>query len=281
MRLDQRIDAADALIVLRASAGLMTPTPVQSCAADMDEDGAVTAGDAVLVLRRAVGLPKAEISTAAEPPVVVLSATPDPLEFELDLSEACGWNLELGYDPALSRFVEASPIRESSGGPVAAGVSPHGRLAVALADHTPRRRAIRLRFESSPGPASPHLEAATAYGPDGTGRRAIVENRAPLPSAEASALPTRPVLMGAHPNPFNASTSIRFGLPARGDVVLTIHDLAGRRVARFDAPNAPAGTSTVVWLATDERGGPVASGVYLLKLWTSAGSDSARLCYVK
>ncbi len=48
---DGYIDAADALLCLRASVGLITLTPEQEAAADVNHDGLIDAGDAILVLR--------------------------------------------------------------------------------------------------------------------------------------------------------------------------------------------------------------------------------------
>lgn len=48
---DGYIDAADALLCLRASVGLVTLTPEQKTAADVNHDGLIDAGDAILILR--------------------------------------------------------------------------------------------------------------------------------------------------------------------------------------------------------------------------------------
>ena len=48
---DGYIDAADALLCLRASVGLVTLTPEQEAAADVNHDGLIDAGDAILILR--------------------------------------------------------------------------------------------------------------------------------------------------------------------------------------------------------------------------------------
>lgn len=48
---DGYIDAADALLCLRASVGLITLTPEQEAAADVNHDGLIDAGDAIPILR--------------------------------------------------------------------------------------------------------------------------------------------------------------------------------------------------------------------------------------
>jgi hypothetical protein len=68
------------------------------------------------------------------------------------------------------------------------------------------------------------------------------------------------------PNPFNPSTSIRFTLPAPGDVDLTVYDVRGRRVATLFHGPAPVGSSRVTWDGTDRYGARVSSGVYFYRL---------------
>jgi hypothetical protein len=73
------------------------------------------------------------------------------------------------------------------------------------------------------------------------------------------------------PNPFNPSTTVRFTLRQPGAVTLTVHDVAGRKVATLVPGEVlPAGTHDLAWHGRDARGRPVASGTYLLRL---AGDD--------
>ena len=48
---DGYIDAADALLCLRTSVGLIMLTPEQEAAADVNHDGLIDAGYAILILR--------------------------------------------------------------------------------------------------------------------------------------------------------------------------------------------------------------------------------------
>lgn len=73
-------------------------------------------------------------------------------------------------------------------------------------------------------------------------------------------------VLSASPNPAMGGTSFRFVLPSAGHVRLTVHDLAGRRVAVvLDAP-ADAGEHNVRWSA------PAPPGVYFAHLQTAAGT---------
>lgn len=54
---DGNVNSGDAILVLRISVGLLIPTPSQQWAGDVNEDGVINSGDAILILRKAVGLP--------------------------------------------------------------------------------------------------------------------------------------------------------------------------------------------------------------------------------
>lgn len=72
-------------------------------------------------------------------------------------------------------------------------------------------------------------------------------------------------LMQNFPNPFNPTSTIRFSLPQREHVVLTLFDLAGREVQQLLARELPAGEHTVTFNA---RG--LASGIYFYKMEAGA-----------
>ena len=86
----------------------------------------------------------------------------------------------------------------------------------------------------------------------------------------ADALPSRPVLMGNYPNPFNPATFIRFGLPHRGAIELAVYDLAGQRIRTLLRGEFEAGYHEAVWDGRDASGFNAASGVYLALL---SGAD--------
>ncbi|MCK4547392.1 MAG: T9SS type A sorting domain-containing protein [Candidatus Eisenbacteria sp.] len=68
------------------------------------------------------------------------------------------------------------------------------------------------------------------------------------------------------PNPFNPVTTIRFRLPAKLDVHLTVYDVQGREVARLVDGPVDAGRHSVSWAGVDNQGDGVASGVYWYRL---------------
>ena len=82
-------------------------------------------------------------------------------------------------------------------------------------------------------------------------------------------LPGRPILHQNAPNPFNASTVIRFLVPVGlgdAEVRLRIYNLSGQvvRELQLDAPGA--GEHRLSWDGRDEFGREAASGVYVYRL---------------
>lgn len=80
---------------------------------------------------------------------------------------------------------------------------------------------------------------------------------------------------GVHPNPFGASTEVRFTLDRGGPVTATVHDAAGRSIRTLLAGVVtPAGPVALRWDGRDEAGAAVPSGVYYCRI---AGGDGVRL----
>ena len=80
-------------------------------------------------------------------------------------------------------------------------------------------------------------------------------------TVEAKVLPTAYALHQNYPNPFNPSTSLAIDFPTASPYTLTIYNIAGQVVKTY-AGHADAGTYTITWNGTDNRGSKVASGVY-------------------
>jgi hypothetical protein len=83
------------------------------------------------------------------------------------------------------------------------------------------------------------------------------------------------------PNPANPGTTLRFTLDAPGHVRMTVHDLAGRRVAVLARGWWPAGEHRVRWDGRDERGRPAPSGGYLVRLDAGGERHHTRLSMVQ
>ncbi|MBK6766546.1 MAG: T9SS type A sorting domain-containing protein [bacterium] len=80
----------------------------------------------------------------------------------------------------------------------------------------------------------------------------------------------------AYPNPFNASTTIRYDLASQADILLQLVDVQGRLVATLDQGLQTAGGHSVM---LDASG--MASGSYFANLQAGGASQSTRLVVLK
>ncbi len=97
----------------------------------------------------------------------------------------------------------------------------------------------------------------------------------------ATYLPSKFALESNVPNPFNASTEIRFAVPTRSVVNLAIYDLSGHLVRTLVDGEVEPGFHSVVWDGTDNAGNPVGSGVYLCRMKGGDFSAVRRMMLVK
>ncbi|MGQ0721710.1 MAG: FG-GAP-like repeat-containing protein [Candidatus Eiseniibacteriota bacterium] len=119
----------------------------------------------------------------------------------------------------------------------------------------------RTPWQHLPGNAPGETDLRTAPGPVGV--------------ASVPAAPVAAVRLALSPSPFRDVLRIAFRTPAAGSVALDVHDVGGRLVAVLLAGPVGPGEHAVSW---DGRGpdGPVAPGVYFVRLSTPSGGASER-----
>jgi len=93
--------------------------------------------------------------------------------------------------------------------------------------------------------------------------------RVTIPRASLQLLPNQP-------NPFNPETTIRFIVPEKTRVTLTVHDVAGRVVATLVDDVREPGMQTMAWNAQG-----LASGVYFAKLRAGKTEVSRKMVLLK
>ena len=94
-------------------------------------------------------------------------------------------------------------------------------------------------------------------------------------------VPTTYALYPNYPNPFNPETTIRYGVPVPGRVVVVVYNLSGQKVRELVSGLRDAGMYTVLWDGRDDRGSEVGSGVYLYRLQAGRHEDIRRMVMVK
>lgn len=96
----------------------------------------------------------------------------------------------------------------------------------------------------------------------------------------ATAVPAATLYTNA-PNPFAASTHLRYELTESSRVTLTIYNLLGRKVrVLVDADQAP-GRYSRIWNGTDGAGRTVPSGVYFYRLKAGAFEEGGKLLLLR
>jgi hypothetical protein len=110
---------------------------------------------------------------------------------------------------------------------------------------------------------------------DGVWRRPLSEMITSVgpPSAD---LPTRFSLNQNFPNPFNPSTTIRYGLPARSHVSLTVFNTLGQQISVLQDGEQEAGYNEAQFNATN-----LSSGVYFYRIQAGDFVQTKRLLLLR
>ena len=83
---------------------------------------------------------------------------------------------------------------------------------------------------------------------------------------QGSNIPEAFVLTQNYPNPFNPTTTLRYELPQRSYVTLTIYNMLGEKITQLVNAAHDAGLRSVQWDAKDSTGRPVSTGIYFSQL---------------
>ena len=89
-------------------------------------------------------------------------------------------------------------------------------------------------------------------------------------------VPAKTALLQNFPNPFNPSTTIRFGLPNRARVTLTVYNTLGQQVSLLVNENREAGYHEVKF-----DGSGLASGVYFYRLQAGSYAEAKKLLLLR
>lgn len=89
------------------------------------------------------------------------------------------------------------------------------------------------------------------------------------------------VLHAPAPNPFDATTTIRYTLPRHTLVEVSILDLAGRHVVTLATGEQEAGDHQVRWNGRDAHGEPVSASVYFVRLASDGEKQVRRIALLE
>jgi len=95
------------------------------------------------------------------------------------------------------------------------------------------------------------------------------------------ALPEKFELSQNFPNPFNPSTTIRYALPERSTVRLTIYNMLGKEVRTLVNTVEDAGYKSIIWDGLDQHGRLISTGVYIYKIQAGNFSQTRKMVFMK
>ncbi len=99
---------------------------------------------------------------------------------------------------------------------------------------------------------------------------------------EYQVLPEQFELHQNFPNPFNPSTTVRFGLPSSGQVNLVVYNVLGQTIRELSRQEFfEAGYHTRVWDGRNDGGQKVASGVYFLRMQTAGFVKTKKMLLIE
>lgn len=108
----------------------------------------------------------------------------------------------------------------------------------------------------------------------------VVTRLGGVPCAAASPAPDladhRFSLQPNFPDPFTSATEFRFSLPRAASVLVTVHDVRGRRVRTLVQESLPAGDHAAHWDGRDDAGRPLPSGAYFCHLAAGGATVSQK-----
>ena len=127
--------------------------------------------------------------------------------------------------------------------------------------------------------------AAVPEGFVGCGYSSVIymgrESLTPVDEGDGGETPLRSRVLRVWPNPFNPMTKVMFTVPETGDVLITVHDVTGRRVAVLASGHCEAGELAITWDGKDQIGRKVASGVYFISAEAGGLMATAKIVLAK
>jgi len=268
----------DAVMALRISAGLLTPTARQLCAANMNTDDLVKSNDAILILRKSAGLMAPDRGDMVVSDRIVTVAldgfygvSDNTIDVPLRVDNPgiiAGADIYITYDSSVLRAVSVS----SEGGiMMASNVGEPGEVRISLASATGLKSdtLAHVRFQVLADSRSPlTLGSVRLYDLD-----ALPLVSRPVDSQFISYMmaPERSNLLQNFPNPFNPETWIPYQLREDAPVTIRIYSLSGELVRGLSLGSKSAGVYVSTdraahWDGRNEAGESVASGIYFYNI---------------
>jgi hypothetical protein len=205
-----------------------------------------------------------DVVGSAEPLQVTMVFTDQPAALAAEFAPINDLDLEVeGPDGLFLGNVFAAEVSTTGG--AADPLNNVERVVLPASGFTGGVWTVRVRGRSVPdGPQGYALHIS------GDVLQPTAAGTSPLPEATADRF-----LAQNKPNPFSMTTMIRFSLPERNEVNLSVFDVSGRRIQTLLQGEIEAGEYSVTWNGRDLLGQRVAAGIYLYRL-EGSGIDATR-----
>jgi len=94
-------------------------------------------------------------------------------------------------------------------------------------------------------------------------------------------LPNQFIILPAYPNPFNPSTTIKYGLENDSHVTIEIYDISGKLISTLLNTQQTQGWHLVTWNGTNQNNKQVPVGIYLSRITSNNEVMTTKLMLLK
>jgi hypothetical protein len=94
-------------------------------------------------------------------------------------------------------------------------------------------------------------------------------------------IPAQHMREGNHPDSFNLSRTIRYGLPEPARVSIAVYSVLGQEVVRLLDDEKPAGIHELVWDGRAGEATTLSSGVYLCRMVATGASGRSQVATIR
>lgn len=282
---DEVVNARDAVLVLRISAGLLVPDEYQKWAADIVEDGVINSRDAVRILRISAGFAAPAMDIIAKYGGKVNLSMSDArgvagenitVPIQVDNSHILGGgDISISYNPSVLR---ATGVVPDQGLLMESNLNEPGniRMAFAVSNNFNSKTIANIKFHIISDDFSIlSFKKADLFTSE---TQNLVCRSIDKEFRSYAIPPERSELLQNFPNPFNPETWIPYQLMIGGNVTIKIYNAAGEVIRELDLGHKNPGLyiskdRAAYWDGNNKFGMPVASGIYFYSI--QAGDFSA------
>ncbi|MFC1475727.1 YCF48-related protein [Candidatus Zixiibacteriota bacterium] len=127
----------------------------------------------------------------------------------------------------------------------------------------------------------PHADTGYIAGYGGTIVRAVTDMGSGILEESVVKVPERFRLWQNYPNPLNASTVIKYELPAPTTVSMTIYNILGQAVITMNEGDQPAGIHALTWNGISTGGIAQPSGVYFYRIRAGEAVETKKMVLLR